>query len=146
MAKRRPSAEEVLETSVLADRLILTLQFIEGVEAFPIGTQIRTIVEDAALRGDTRTLRLVARDVSEATHALSTQHQSDLARMLREILGVDLQEGQEEVRRSVKAALARGRIQSERERQRLERYVEWLEQSGGDPVEIARVTELLHAG
>jgi hypothetical protein len=145
MAKRRPSAEDLLHASVLGDRLLLVVRFIEGVESFPIGPQMRTVIEDAMKRGDTRALKLVSRDVTEMTHALSSEHQSELARVLYETLGVNLQEEENVVTKAVKATLLRGCIQSERERQRLERYVEWLEQVGGDPQEIAAVTELLRA-
>ena len=143
MAKER-SERPGLES--LRDRLLLTLQFIEGVQEFPSGPQLRRIVEDAAQRGDARALRLLVREVSGFTTALAPHQRDGLEALLQSRLGVDTDGERAELRRQAAIALHRGRVQSEKERRRLEDYAEMLEATGGDPSEIAGIRRLLQSG
>jgi hypothetical protein len=86
VAKRTLTPEDEFQIAALRDRLISTVQFIEQVEEFPSGPQIRTVVEEAAANSDLRTLRLLARDIDEITLALAPSDKSRLTELLRERL------------------------------------------------------------
>ena len=132
--------------AALRARLLLTLEFIEGVQDFPSGAQMRRIVEDAAGRGNERALRLLVKEVDSLKAALAPHHQEGLSALLQSRLGVDTERERAERQRHVAAALRRGAVRSEKERRRLEEYADMLETAGGDPKEIADVRRLLRAG
>jgi hypothetical protein len=90
-------------------------------------------------------MRVLAREIDKMTIALAPHEREGLEALLQQRLGVDKDAERAELRRQVTTALERGAVASEKERRRLEEYVEMLEATGGDPAEIAAVTELLRS-
>ena len=142
--KLSPEHESALQT--LKERLLLTVRFIEDVQDFPSGADLRNIVESAAAKRDLRSLRLMSRDVDAMTLSLAPHERDGLEALLRQRLGVDKEAERAEWARDVAAAIKRGTVASEKERRRLEDYVEMLEATGGDPAEIDAVRRLLRTG
>jgi hypothetical protein len=145
MAERKLTPEDEAHVTLLCERMILTLRSIENVEHFPEGEQMRAIIERAAKNGDLRALRLVARNVDEMTLALPSAEREAMEALLRERVGVDKELERAEQRGKVVAILQRGTVASEKERRRLEEYMEMLEITGGDEAEAAAVRRLLSA-
>ena len=146
MARKKHAPEEDAIVRALSDRLIMTICFIEGVQEFASGQQMREIVESAAGRGDVRTLRLLVKDVDALTIALAPQERDGLDALLQARIGASREAERAEMKRKVAAVLRRGSIASEKERQRLEQYADMLEVSNGDPGEIAAVRKFIRAG
>ena len=144
--KKKLTGEDECTLGALRDRLLLTIQFIESVEDFPSGSQLRALVEGAAAKGDLRTLRLLAREVDQMTIALQSDQRDGLEAILRQKLGVDKDRERAELRREVARVIERGTVASEKERRRLEDYAELLEATGGDEAEIAAVRRLVRSG
>lgn len=138
--------EDEAAVIALRERLLLTIGFIENLQDFPSAQQIREIVDSAGDKRDLRSLRLMARDVEAMTITLAPHERDGLEAMLKARFGVDKDAEQVELRRTIAAALERGRIASEKERRRLEDYVEMLEATGGDPAEIQAVRQLIRSG
>lgn len=146
MARRKLKPEDEAAVIALRERLLLTIGFIENLQDFPSAQQIREIVDSAGDKRDLRSLRLMARDVEAMTITLAPHERDGLEAMLKARFGVDKDAEQVELRRTIAAALERGRIASEKERRRLEDYVEMLEATGGDPAEIQAVRQLIRSG
>ena len=127
----------------LRDRSELTLRFIESAQAFPSGEGFRTAVENAAAKGDLRTMRLLAREIDGITLALPPHQREGLEAILRDRFGVDKDAERAELKARVALIVARGTIASEKERQHLEDYLEMLDATGGDPGEVETVLNLL---
>jgi hypothetical protein len=143
MAKRKLKPEEEAELKTLADRLLLTISFIENVQDFPSAPAERELIETARQRGDLRSLRLMLPDTQEMVSTLEPHEREGLEAMLQERLGVDSDTEREIARRQVSQAIKRGTIASEKERRRLERYLEALQASRGDAHEISALKRLL---
>jgi hypothetical protein len=146
MAKKKLNPEEEIAARRLRDRIVMTIQFIEDVQDFPSGVQMRAIAESAANSGDYRTLRLLAKEIDAMTIALATHERDGLEALLQTRLDVNKDAERAEERKNVAAVLRRGTIASEKERRRLEEYVDSLEATGGDPGEIEAVRHLLRVG
>jgi hypothetical protein len=132
------------DLSSLRDRVLLSLQFMDEAEDLgPLADQIRRTVESTCAKQDLRAMRLIARDVDALTNALPPYQRDGLEALLNRRLGVDKDAERLEASRHVAALLQRGTIQSEKERRRLEEYVEMLETTGGDPAEVDAVRRLL---
>ncbi len=144
MAKRLKPEDEAA-VNLLQQRLVLTIQYIEDVQDFPSGKDMQDLVVSAAARGDLRTLRLVAKEVDAMTVALAPHEREELEALLLSRLGVDKHLERAEMRRKIAEVLQRGTIASEKERRRLEDYVEMLEATRGDPTEIEAVQQLLRS-
>ena len=130
---------------MLRDRLLLTIRFIENAQDFPSGQQLREIVEVSAAKGDLRTLRLIAREIDDMMIALAPHERDGLEALLLSRFGIDKDSEREELGRWAASILERGTIRSEKERRRLEDYVEQLTATGGDPAQIQAVTSLLQS-
>lgn len=145
MAKRKSASGGQADLPALRERLILTLRFIEDVQEFPSGQQMRSIVEDAASKRDIRSLRLLAKEIDAMTIALAPHERDGLEALLLSRLGVDKDIERADLQRQVARVLERGSIASEKERRRLEEYVEMLEVTGGDPKEAESVRQLIRS-
>lgn len=143
MAKKKLDQEDTVLVAGLRSRMLLILHFIEDRHDFPIGPQMREVVETAARRGDLRTLRLAAKEIDDMTIALTSHERDGLEALLFSELGVDMDFERAQLRQAVARVLHRGRISSEKERRRLEDYAEMLEATGGDSAEIAAVRQLV---
>jgi hypothetical protein len=146
MATNRAKNGDPAAIAALRDRLMLTLQFMERAQDFPSGPKMREIVVRAAEQGDYRNLRLMAKEVDAMTIALAPHERDGLEALLSSRLGIDKDAERDEMRRKVAVALQRGTVASEKERRRLEEYVEMLEASGDAPAEAAAVKRLLRSG
>jgi hypothetical protein len=142
---KRLKPEDQATLSALRERLLLTLAFFENAQEFPSGRRFRDLVESAAAAESLRDMRVLAREIDKMTIALAPHEREGLEALLQQRLGVDKDAERAELRRQVTTALERGAVASEKERRRLEEYVEMLEATGGDPAEIAAVTELLRS-
>ncbi|HWZ60795.1 MAG TPA: hypothetical protein VNW46_17555 [Gemmatimonadaceae bacterium] len=145
MTKRLTADQQAL-LEVLRDRARLIVDFVLSVEEAPSIQMLRPIVEDCATAGNLHGMKMLVRDLDEMSLALAPHHREGLEALLAARLGVDKDAERLAWRERVHHALRRGTVASEKERQRLERYVEMLEATGGDPAEIAAVTRLLAAG
>jgi hypothetical protein len=143
---KKLSLEDESTLQTLKERLLLTIRFIEDVQDFPSGAELRNIVESAAAKRDLRSLRLMSREVDAMTLSLAPHEGDGLEALLRQRLGVDRDAERAEWARHVAAAIKRGTVASEKERRRLEDYAEMLEATGGDPAEIDAVRRLLRTG
>lgn len=143
MPKRKLTPEDEARAEFLRARMILTLRFMENLEDIRLASQVRDIVEDAARKGDLRTLRMLEREIDASTIALPTHEREGLEAFLQAQLGIDKEEERANMRRKVAKILSRGTIASEKERRRLEDYAEMLEATGGDVSEISEVRQLL---
>lgn len=141
-----PAPRRSEEARDLGERLILTLEFIERVQDFPSGSQFRSIVKSEMERGRLRALRLIARDVQEMVLTLAPNERDGLEAVLKARTGFDSDAAWLAERDAAKRILCSGRVRSEKERQRLERYAEALVVRGGDADEIAAVRTLLADG
>lgn len=144
MAKKLKPEDEAA-VNLLRQRLVLTIQYIEDVQDFPSGKDMQGLVVSAAGRGDLRTLRLVAKEIDAMTVTLAPHEREELEELLLSRLGVDKHLERAEMRRKVAEVLQRGTIATEKERRRLEDYVEMLEATRGDPTEIEAVQQLLRS-
>lgn len=142
--KANPEAELALEK--LAQRLLITLRFFEGVQDFRGGATLRGMIETAAAKRDMRSLRLMAREIDAMATALFPEQREGLEAILEQRVGVDKDAERAELQKRVAAVLERGSIASEKERRRLEDYAEMLEATGGNPAEIRAVRRLLESG
>ena len=146
MASRKLTSEEAAALQELRSRLLLTLEYMESVEDFPMGQRFRTIVESSAEECDLRALRLMKRDIDGMKLALLPQQREELETLLRERLGVDQALERLEEREAITRILKRGTVRSEKERRRVQEYVECLEATGGDPVLIGQLNGVLAKG
>src|SRR5687767_3654354 len=103
--KLSPEDESTLQT--LKERLLLTIRFIEDVQDFPSGAELRNIVEAAAAKRDLRSLRLMSREVDAMTLSLAPHERDGLEALLRQRLGVDKDAERAEWARHVAAAIKR---------------------------------------
>lgn len=145
MTRRKLKPEDAATSIALRERLLLTISVIENVQDFPSGQQLRELVDSAGDRGDLRSLRLMVREMEAMTITLAPHERDGLEAVLKARFGVDKDAERGELRRAVAAALERGSIASEKERRRLEDYVEMLEATGGDPAEIQAVRQLIRS-
>ena len=144
MGRRMLTPDEETRLAQLRSSLILTLEFIEEVEDFPIGPAMRAVIERAAAGKDLRTLRLMEPDIREMTLALSPAQRAALDERVRRAADVPRDPARDEMKREVEALLARGTIRSERERRRLEAYADQLVASGElDPAELDAIQRVL---
>lgn len=134
------------EARELGERLLLTLEFIEHAQEFPSGAQFRSIVESEMARGRLRALKLIARDVDEMVLTLAPNEREGLEAILRARTGFDAEATWQAERAAVEQVLRTGRVRSEKERLRLERFVEALVVRGGESETIAAVRTLLTNG
>lgn len=122
-----------------------TVQFIQNIQRFPSGDAVLRVAEKAFHNEDLRTLRLVVRDLDAGTIGLTPSEREGLEAVLKSEVGIDMDGEQEAKRQRVASIVRRGRIAGEKERKRLEDYVELLEAHGGDPGEIDAVKRLLRS-
>lgn len=142
MVKKQLDAEGTMRLTAIQERLLMTVDFLESLESSTMQS-VREIVIGTGNRGDLRALRLIAREVDAMVMSLAPHERDGLNAILASRLGVDVEAEYEQKRRPVAVALKRGRVASEKERRRLEEYVESLEIAGGDPAEIDAILRLL---
>jgi hypothetical protein len=147
MTKKKLNPEAEKEVSALRERLVLTLRFIqEAGDDFPNCDQWLELVDNAATNGELRTLRLLVREVNELVATLTRDQMNDLRALLQARLGVDMDAERRDLQLQIARALKRGTIASEKERRRLEEYVEMLEVNGGNQAQIEKIEQLLRSG
>jgi hypothetical protein len=137
----KPQREIVVKT--LRERSEVILSFIETAHDFPSGERFRSGVQDAAAKGDLRTLRLLAREIDKIILSLPPHEREGLEAILRDRFGVDADAERERLKARIAVIIERGTIASEKERSHLEEYVEMLEATEGDPNELDAVLRLL---
>ena len=142
MAKKLNSNDQA-ELEHLTERMLVTVAFVERVQDFPSGRETRELVEQARAKGDLRTARLMNREVTDLLTALAPHERTQLEAILRDRLGVNAEAERLEMQQNIARVLARGSVASEKERRRLEDYIELVEATGGDAAEVAAVRELL---
>lgn len=90
---RRTNANRV-EASLVGERLLRKLKFLEKVQIFPSGPALRAVVSESIRLGNLRGLKLIARDVDEMMSTLSPDQLNELADILQSDLGVKSEEQQ----------------------------------------------------
>lgn len=131
------------QAHALGKQLLLTIEFIERLQDFPSGPQLREIVRSEMERGRLAALRILERDVREMALTLSPHERDGLEALLEQRLGYDADAAWLAERAAARLSLAAGRVRSERERRRLERYLEALVVRGDDANEAAAIEALL---
>jgi len=142
MAKKILSPEQESELHRLHERLVLTITFFQKAEDFPSGDPMRVVIEQAVQRKDVRSLRVISRELDAMALALPSYQRDGLEAKLNVKLGVDRDAERTMEDEQVKRILARGRIASEKERRRLEEYVERTDVAG-DASQAGAVRNLL---
>lgn len=146
MTKKQLSLEDQHALGALTKRLLTIVQFIEDTQESVFAPQLRKVVESLAARGELRRMRIIARDIDAMTVALAPHQREGLEAILQHRLGIDKEAERAEMSRLAAVAIKRGRVAGEKERRRLERYVEMLEAIGGDRTELEAVEDLLRNG
>ena len=142
--KRKLKPEDQKTLKALRDRIVLTLEFINETEdSGIIGQKLRTKTDLAFEKGNLRGMRLMAREIDSFTVAMAAHQRDGLEAILKARLGVDKDYERSKLRLKVAAVIKRGSISSEKERRRLEDYLEMLEATGGDATEAEAVRMLL---
>lgn len=136
-------AERTQLAHALGAQLLLTIEFIERVQDFPSGPQLREIISSEMHRGRLAGLRILERDVKEMTSTLAPNERDGLEALLKQRLGYDADAAWHAERAAMRVALVAGRIRSEKERVRLERYLEALIVRGDGKDEAAAIEALL---
>lgn len=131
------------QVHALGKQLLLTIEFIERMQDFPSGPQLREIVSNEMERGRLAALRILERDVREMALTLAPHERDGLEALLEQRIGYDADAAWLAERAAARLSLAAGRVRSERERQRLERYLEALAVRGDDANEAAAIQALL---
>ena len=138
-----PTSKIIKPVAEIRDRLLLTIDFIERMQDFPTGHVVRSLICDAAVQGDLRRLRLLAREIDGMLSGLSLHERDGLDTVLHERLGVDTAAEQSRLVRDVAKLIQRGVVRSERERQRIATYVERLEALGDPAQQLEDLRQLL---
>jgi hypothetical protein len=147
--RRELTAKELSELGTLRERMLLTIKFVAEVEDSDntrdarVDQILSAAVEKAVADDDLITLRVLSREIDGMALALAPHQREGLEAILAKRLGINVEEEQTKLRRRAATAIRRGTVGSERERQHLQRYLEMLEQIGGDPAEIEAVHNLL---
>lgn len=144
MRKGSKQGDRWSEVRELRDRALYVLEFFENAQGFRSDLQ-RQIIEAAAAEGDVRGLKEIAHELEEAMDTLAPQEREGLEAVLRSRFGIDKDRERSESHRWADSVLARGTIRSEKERRRLEEYVDKLEASDGDPERINALSEFLRS-
>lgn len=139
---RTPARRAKLEE--LRQILLFTIDVFASAQDFPDADKFRDVVESVFRKEDLRAMRLLEREINMMGDLVLDLHQRDglqaaLAQRFGTPLSGDLAVGE----RLALSALRRGRIVSERERQRLEDYVSVLERSGENLEQLKLLRELL---
>lgn len=133
-----------MELDALRGRVALTLRFMGDAEDLgAFGEMLAAKVESAFSKDDLRAMRLIVREVDSLAIALPPHQREGLEAVLKSRLGVDKDAERAVLRDRVAVILRRGTIASERERRKLEDYLELLEATGGDVMEMGAVRQLL---
>ncbi len=144
---KRQSSKHDASAELLRQRILITLDFFGAIEDLgATARELREGAQSAFARGDVRTLRLLANDIDSLAVALNPQQRHELEGLLIARLGIDRNAERLELARHIAATVKRGKIASEKERRRLETYLDLLEALGGDPAEKAAVLKLLQNG
>jgi hypothetical protein len=130
----------------LGNRLLAILAFIEGVQDFPIGSQFRALVHELVTAANVRGLKIMARDVDAMAITLTPDERMELSAVLAASLNVDLDAEWMSQEVEMMRIVAKGRISSEKERQRLERFEEALEFRAAPASQLAAVRAVLKSG
>lgn len=140
------SIEREHEITQLQARLLLILDFFENVQPFPSGSAFRSTVRQAAEAGRLRELRLIAREMETMIVALSQDQRDGLEALLKIKLGVDVEIEHGALMSEINRTLRRGVIASEKERQRVERWLDELTAIDADPSVRRALQNLLDNG
>jgi hypothetical protein len=144
--KQTRKAEDEVAIRSLAERLLLMIQFFRTVEESEEFDVLHTFVQSAASAGNLRHLKLVSRDVERIALGLAPNEREGLEALLHHRLGIDKDTERAALHQTMAKVLERGSVASEKERRRIEEYVELLEATGGDAAEIAAFEALLSGG
>jgi len=135
------------ELKRLRDRIALTVGFLDDVEDLgAFGQELVRKADELFSSGDSRGLKLVAKQVDAFTIGLSQDQRDGLEAILKARLGVDKDQERAELKHHVAEIVATGRIAGAKQRRKLEDYLEALEATGGDEAEVAAIKQLLARG
>jgi hypothetical protein len=143
--RRHLTEAQQKELDLLGQRMLLSIEFAENAQDFPGAKDLRAIVAAAIANHDLRTARLLNREVNDLMIGLAAHERDGLEALLRQRLGIDVEQERSNSRHQISQILKRGSIASEKERRRLEDYVESLEAAGADEAEIAAIRLLLRS-
>jgi hypothetical protein len=140
---KKQSPEKEAELTALRDRILLTIAFVENIQAFRPGGAIRAVVIEAYDMHNLRDMRLIAREMDAMTIALEPHEREGLEAILKQRLGVDKDAERQQQRERARRILARGTIAGEKERRWLEEYVELLKSREEDQDEVDAIRRIL---
>lgn len=137
----RQKDKDLLE--LLHARVLFTLEFLERVHDFPSAIKWRKVTEKAYAEHNLRSMRMINHEIDSMTAVLTGDQREGLEALLSARLGVNKDEERDEQRRQISRILQRGTIASERERRRLEQYLEQLEATGDSGEDLTAIRHLL---
>lgn len=144
MSKSRSEKSEPPTVGSLRARLLATLQYLQSLEDFPSAADFREATEKFAAENDVRSLRFLCREIDLLANEVLTRNQREaLDAILKQQAGADRSAERVALSQRVAAAVKRGRIVSEVERQHIENYAELLEAEGGSDAELDAIWKLL---
>lgn len=141
-----PGAQKRTDVESLRSRMLAIVAFIEEVQEFAAGRDLRQLIEAEAAKGHLRELRLLSREVDAMANTLEPAEQDALHAMLQRQLGIDRAPERAARARWADTIVARGSVRSARERMRLEHYLEELTATGGDPRRLQAIASVLRSG
>jgi hypothetical protein len=141
----KPGAQKRTDVEALRSRMLAIVAFIEEVQEFEAGRDLRRLIQAEAANGHLRVLRLLSREVDAMTNTLEPAQREALHAMLQRQLGIDLAPERAARARWADTIVARGSVRSARERMRLEHYLEELTATGADPHRVQTIASVLRS-
>lgn len=131
---------------MLRERITVTLRFLDDAEDLgDFGREILRKTEELYAKRSLRGLRLIAKQVDAFAIGLSRDQRDGLEAILRARVGVDKEDERAQMREQIARVLAKGRIDSEKQRRRLEDYLDALGATGDDAAQAEALRRLLSA-
>jgi hypothetical protein len=132
------------ELKLLRERITVTLRFIDEAEDLgDFGREILRKTDELFAKRSLGGLKLIAKQVDAFMIGLTQDQRDGLEAILKARIGVDREAERARGRDEVAQILTKGRIDSEKQRRRLEDYLEALESTGEDAAEAAAIRRLL---
>lgn len=143
---KKTTPEHAAQLLELRDRILLTVEFLDNHEGLgEFGQALCEAARTNFAKGDLRSMRLIARQVDAFTIGLPAPQLEGLDAILRERLCIDKDTERRQTRAFMASILERGTIASEKQRRKVEDYLEGLQANNGDPAEIEAIKRLLQS-